>query len=58
MNFVRSVATQVQDTKDEAQLAAIVFDAMGVAGLTYLPDPANPDQAAPTSLPLNPEQWY
>ena len=44
MNFVRSVVTQFQDTKDEAQLAAVIFDAMGVAGLTYLPDPTNPYQ--------------
>lgn len=46
MNFVRSVATQFQDAKDEAQLAAVVFGAMGVAGLTYLPDPANPYQVS------------
>lgn len=46
MNFVRSVATQFQDTKDEAQLAAVVFDAIGVAGVTYLPDPANPYQVS------------
>ncbi len=44
MNFVRSVVTQFKDTKDESQLAATVFDAMGVAGLTYLPDPNNPYQ--------------
>ena len=44
MNFVRAVATQYQDTKDEAQLAAAIFDALGVAGLTYLPDPTNPYQ--------------
>jgi len=46
MNFVRSVATQFQDAKDEAQLAAVIFEAMGVAGLTYLPDPANPYQVS------------
>lgn len=46
MNFVRSVATQFQDVKDEAQLASLVFGAMGVAGLTYLPDPANPYQVS------------
>ena len=44
MNFVRAIATQFQESKDEAQLAAIIFQAMGVAGLTYLPDPANPYQ--------------
>ena len=46
MNFVRAVATQFHETKDEAQLAAIVFQALGVAGLTYLPDPTNPYQIA------------
>ncbi len=46
MNFVRSVVTQFKDTKDESQLAAMVFDAMGVAGLTYIPDPSNPYQVA------------
>jgi DNA-binding beta-propeller fold protein YncE len=44
MNFVRASVTQFQDAKDQAQLAAVVFDAMGVYGLTYLPDPANPYQ--------------
>lgn len=44
MNFVRSVVTQFKDTKDEAQLAATVFDALGVIGMTYLPDPNNPYQ--------------
>ena len=44
INFARSIATQVSDAKDEVQLAAVVFDALGVAGLTYLPDPTNPYQ--------------
>jgi hypothetical protein len=44
MNFVRAAVTQFHDVKDQAQLAAVVFDAMGVSGLTYLPDPANPYQ--------------
>jgi len=39
------VATQSQDTKDEAQLAALVFDALGVAGL-----PTCPIRRIPTSL--------
>ncbi len=42
--FVRSVATQYKEVKDESQLAAIVFNALGVYGLTYIPDPANPYQ--------------
>jgi fibronectin type 3 domain-containing protein len=46
INFVRSVATQFPDAKDQAQLAAVVFDAMGVIGLTYLPDPTNPYQVS------------
>ena len=46
MNFVRSVVTQFAETRDVAQQAAQVFDALGVAGLTYLPDPANPYQVA------------
>jgi sugar lactone lactonase YvrE/tetratricopeptide (TPR) repeat protein len=44
MNFVRSVVTQFKDIKDQTQLAAVVFDGMGVTGLTYLPDPTNPYQ--------------
>lgn len=46
MNFVRAAVTQFQDAKDQAQLAAVVFDALGVYGLTYLPDPANPYQVS------------
>jgi tetratricopeptide (TPR) repeat protein/sugar lactone lactonase YvrE len=46
INFVRSVVTQFPDTKDHAQLAAVVFDALGVAGLTYLADPTNPYQVS------------
>lgn len=46
INFVRAVATQFPDAKDQAQVAAVVFDALGVAGLTYLPDPANPYQVS------------
>ena len=44
LNFARSVATQFPDAKDQAQMAAVVFDALGVAGLTYLADPTNPYQ--------------
>ncbi|OYY47483.1 MAG: hypothetical protein B7Y56_01660 [Gallionellales bacterium 35-53-114] len=46
LNFVRSVATQYPDAKDPAQMAAVVFDALGVAGLTYLADPTNPYQVS------------
>jgi tetratricopeptide (TPR) repeat protein/fibronectin type 3 domain-containing protein len=44
INFARAVATQMGEVKDEAQLAAVVFDGLGVMGLTYLPDPSNPYQ--------------
>lgn len=44
ISFVRSVATQYKETKDEAMLAAAVFNAMGLIGLTYLQDPTNPYQ--------------
>ena len=44
MNFARSVATQYKETKDEIQRAAVLFDALGVYGLTYIPDPSNPYQ--------------
>ena len=44
MTFVRSVVTQYPDTKDESQLAAIVFNALGVYGLTYVQNPNDPYQ--------------
>jgi sugar lactone lactonase YvrE len=44
LNFVRSVVTQYKETKDQAQLAAAVFDMLGVYGMTYIPDPTNPYQ--------------
>lgn len=46
INFVRSVVTQFKETKDESQLAATVFDALGVIGMTYIPDPSNPYQVS------------
>ncbi|HUX90241.1 MAG TPA: tetratricopeptide repeat protein [Gallionellaceae bacterium] len=46
INFVRSVATQFPDAKDQTQMGAVVFDALGVAGLTYLADPTNPYQVS------------
>lgn len=46
MNFVRSVVTQFKDVHDETQQAAAVFDALGVVGLTYVPDPNNPYQVS------------
>lgn len=44
MSFVRSIVTQYPDVKDESQLAALVFNALGVYGLTYVQDPTNPYQ--------------
>ncbi|MDP2805401.1 MAG: tetratricopeptide repeat protein, partial [Gallionellaceae bacterium] len=44
LNFVRSVVTQYKEVKDEPQLAAALFNALGVYGLTYIPDPTNPYQ--------------
>lgn len=44
MSLVRSVVTQFKETKDQTQLAAVVFDMLGVYGMTYIPDPTNPYQ--------------
>jgi hypothetical protein len=44
MNFARSIATQFPNTKDESQLAAVLFNAMGVMGLTYIQNPTDPYQ--------------
>ncbi|KAF0204284.1 MAG: Fibronectin type III domain [Gallionellaceae bacterium] len=44
LSFVRSVVTQYKDTKDEPQLAAALFNAVGAYGLTYIQDPTNPYQ--------------
>lgn len=44
VNFARSVVTQLGAVKDEAQLAAALFDTLGVLGVTYVQDPTNPYQ--------------
>ena len=44
MNFARSIVTQYKESRDEIQRAAMLFDALGVYGLTYIPDPSNPYQ--------------
>jgi DNA-binding beta-propeller fold protein YncE len=44
MSFVRSIVTQYPETKDEAQLAAALFNALGVYGLTYVQNPNDPYQ--------------
>ena len=44
LNLARVVVGEYKETKDEAQLAAALFDALGVFGLTYIQDPSNPYQ--------------
>lgn len=44
LNLARLVVSEYKETKDEAQLAAALFDALGVFGLTYIQDPSNPYQ--------------
>ena len=44
MSFVRSIVTQYPETKDEVQLAAAVFNALGVYGMTYVQNPNDPYQ--------------
>ncbi|GAB4116899.1 MAG: hypothetical protein Fur0026_04630 [Sideroxydans sp.] len=44
LNLARNVVGEYKETKDEAQLAAALFDALGVFGLTYIQDPSNPYQ--------------
>jgi len=46
INLVRAVVGEYKDTKDETQLAAGLFDALGVYGLTYIQDPSNPYQVS------------
>ena len=44
MSFVRAIVTQYPDTKDEVQLAAVLFNALGTYGLTYIQNPNDPYQ--------------
>jgi sugar lactone lactonase YvrE/fibronectin type 3 domain-containing protein len=44
MSFVRAIVTQYPETKDEVQLAAVLFNALGVYGLTYIQNPIDPYQ--------------
>lgn len=44
VTLVRAVVGEFKETKDEIQLAAGLFDALGVYGLTYIQDPSNPYQ--------------
>jgi sugar lactone lactonase YvrE len=44
IDFVRSVVAQYGEVKEETQLAAAIFDTLGTLGVTYIHDPANPNQ--------------
>jgi tetratricopeptide (TPR) repeat protein len=44
IDFVRSVAAQYREDDFNMQRSAAVFGALGVLGLTYIPDPSNPYQ--------------
>jgi sugar lactone lactonase YvrE len=44
LNLARMVVSEYKETKDEARLAAALFNALGVFGLTYIQDPSNPYQ--------------
>ncbi len=46
VNLVRAVVGEFKETKDETQLAAAFFDALGLYGLTYIQDPTNPYQVS------------
>jgi len=46
LNLARTVVSEFKETKDEARLAAALFDALGVFGLTYIQDPSNPYQVS------------
>lgn len=42
--FTRSVLTQYSEVHDESLLASVMYNALGVLGLTYVKDPSNPYQ--------------
>jgi tetratricopeptide (TPR) repeat protein/sugar lactone lactonase YvrE len=44
LNLARSIVAEYRETKDEAQLASALFNALGLYGLTYIQDPSNPYQ--------------
>lgn len=46
ISLVRAVVGEYKETKDEIQLAAGFFNALGVYGLTYIQDPSNPYQVS------------
>ncbi|MBU0483127.1 MAG: tetratricopeptide repeat protein [Proteobacteria bacterium] len=44
LEFVRSIVTQYGEAAEIMQQAAVIFDALGVMGVTYMQDPSNPYQ--------------
>lgn len=46
IDITRSVVSSFKETKDEAQLAAALFNMMGTMGMTYIQDPSNPYQVS------------
>jgi len=44
LEFVRSIVTQYPEISDSLRQGAVLFDALGIVGLKYLPDPSNPYQ--------------
>ncbi|MGA1868041.1 MAG: 6-bladed beta-propeller [bacterium] len=44
LDFTRSIVTQYGGSQDQLLYAAVVFDALGAMGITYMQDPSNPYQ--------------
>jgi DNA-binding beta-propeller fold protein YncE len=44
MDFARSIVTQFPEADNPIVIAGVVFDAMGLLGVTYVQDPSNPYQ--------------
>jgi DNA-binding beta-propeller fold protein YncE len=44
MDFARSIVTKYTEADNPIVIAGVVFDAMGILGVTYVKDPSNPYQ--------------
>ncbi|MDT8422963.1 MAG: hypothetical protein RQ724_04220 [Desulfuromonadales bacterium] len=44
LEFVRTITTQYPEVDDPLLYAGVIFDALGVVGVTYMQDPSNPYQ--------------
>lgn len=44
LDFTRSIVTQYGGSQDPILYAAVIYDSLGVLGLTYMQDPSNPYQ--------------